>query len=182
MTLILAERWYWPESPPQLLTSIYIYWYSIFKYIYYCVHIIFSWLSQNFWMVVCSSGASSPWRPELPKERKSRDRSHISNCSWIEQIYKYFRSVHTFFNLRQILYILRDQLRLRQYLEIRHARESTDASKEIPSTPPPSVMDNQRLRIQRSSFLPDERLRNMWKNGPRTWRKPPRIWTFWIRN
>ena len=87
--------------------------YSIFKHIYYCVHIIFSWLSQNFWMVVCSSGASSPWRPELPKERKSLDRSRISNCSWIEQKYKYFRSVHTSLNFRQI-YILHDQLRLKQ--------------------------------------------------------------------
>ena len=125
-------------------------------------------------MVVCSSGASSPWRPELPKERKNLVKSHISSCSWIEQKYKYFRSVHTSLNFRQI-YILHDQLRLKQYLEIRHVRESTDASKEIPSTPPPSVMDKQRFRIQRSSFLPDERLRNMWKNGQRTLRKPPRI-------
>ena len=104
-------------------------------------------------MVVCSSGASSPWRPELPKERKSLDRSRISNCSWIEQIYKYFRSVHTSLNFRHIFYILRDQLRLKQYLEIRHARESTDASKEIPSTSPPSVMDKQRSFGSKGALL-----------------------------
>ena len=56
-------------------------------------------------MVVCSSGASSPWRPELPKERKNLVRSHISSCSWIEQKYKYSRSVHTSLNFTHIFYI-----------------------------------------------------------------------------